>query len=713
MSLENGSTWHDEVQYAFFNHAEGVADPGRSREELQRALDRTTLLIAHNIKFDLQWLRECGFRYDGKIYDTMAGEYLLARGVKISLNLEESCIRRNCALKRKDLIDDYWKQGIGFYNIPKEVVEEYGRADVNSCGDLYLSQCDLYSSSSNMGLLPTLDLMNEFCDVLTEMERTGICIDLDELERITVDYQQQKDKLEFRLNELVHKLMGDTPINLASPEQLSQVIYSRRVKNKDQWAKVFNLGKNARGKPLPRPKLSEAQFGRLIREHTEVVRVTKAVQCDSCVGSGRIEKLTREGRAWKHSPKCTDCRGSGTIYQSNATSAGCRCVPRNVNDITANGFATDGDTLQHLQQYLAIHSPDSAERGELVRDLQSIGAIDTYLSSFCGGIRRGTEGAQSSSSIASTSANSKQGCSTYGRGIVASRIGDGIERVASTPRSGILRAKFNQCVAATGRLSSSEPNFQNLPRAKTFPIRRCIISRWAASGGLVLEGDFAQLEFRVAGELANDQRVLADLLAGHDVHAFTSQTLTDAGQTTDRQDAKPHTFKPLYGGTSGTNAEQTYYKSFLERYEDVKRWHEELLDTAVLERIIRIPSGREYLFPNAKRNFYGGVTGSTQIKNYPVQGFATADIVPIACIRFARALKDNECQSLLINTVHDSIVSDVYPGELDEVSRLLSGAMLGVVEDMRERYNYEFKFPLAIEIKVGPNWMEMKEIKHG
>ena len=131
-------------------------------------------------------------------------------------------------------------------------------------------------------------------------------------------------------------------------------------------------------------------------------------------------------------------------------------------------------------------------------------------------------------------------------------------------RDGILHTEFMQCVTATGRLSSRAPNFHNQPRGGTFPIRKVVISRWEK--GSITEADYSQLEFRVAAALSKDKVAIKDIIDGVDVHTRTANTLTAHGQVTSRQDAKTHTFKPLYGGTSGTKAEQAYYKSFLKTY---------------------------------------------------------------------------------------------------------------------------------------------------
>ena len=109
---------------------------------------------------------------------------------------------------------------------------------------------------------------------------------------------------------------------------------------------------------------------------------------------------------------------------------------------------------------------------------------------------------------------------------------------------------------------------------------------------------------------------------------------------------------------------------------------------------------------------WGGSSYGTQIKNYPVQGFATADIVPLACIQIYNLMKKNKVKSLLINTVHDSIVADVYPGEEAAMSNIFKQGAASVIPAMKEYYGINFNIPLDCELKMGVNWLEMEEI-HG
>ena len=135
--------------------------------------------------------------------------------------------------------------------------------------------------------------------------------------------------------------------------------------------------------------------------------------------------------------------------------------------------------------------------------------------------------------------------------------------------------------------------------------------------------------------------------------------------------------------------EKEYYQKFLEKYENIAEWHKKLEDTAIKSKIVRLPSGREYYFPNIYRRKDGSSTQSTAVKNYPVQGFATADIVPIACINVWNLLKQNNMKTLLINTVHDSVILDVHPEEYSQVLDCLNQGFSGIKESLKERFDCE------------------------
>lgn len=250
-----------------------------------------------------------------------------------------------------------------------------------------------------------------------------------------------------------------------------------------------------------------------------------------------------------------------------------------------------------------------------------------------------------------------------------------------------------------------------MPRGGTFPVKKAFVSRF--KGGKVMEADFAQLEFRVAAYLAQDELAMEEVRTGFDVHSYTAKVITDAGEETTRQNAKAHTFAPLYGATGHgrTAAQAAYYHHFIEKYVGIAAWHKKLGDEAVRFEKITIPSGRQYAFPNTVRRKNGSVTNFTKIKNYPVQGFATGDIVPVVLIEIDRRLREGNFKSLLVNTVHDSIVFDVHPDETDRMIALVDGMNADLHDIIKNAFGIDMNVPLLLEAKIGDNWLKQKDVK--
>ena len=511
-----------------------------------------------------------------------------------------------------------------------------------------------------MTLLQTAKLSMDMTRVLTEVELAGIKVDTKALAELKKDYNSRIEELLEFLTTSVKEAMGDTPINLDSPEDRSLLFYSRKVNNKKEWASLFNIGTtvNERGsrRQKRRTEFNRKDFRVAYQANTAQVYKTTASQCPICKGFGKTSRAKKDGTYTEARYICKRCEGLGIIYTNNLDVAGFSVKPITALDCTAHGFKTDSTTLQN-----SLTSDISEPAKEFIRAYCEYSSIRTYLRTFV----------------------------------------EGIEKALT--KKEFIHPNFMQCVTATGRLSSRSPNFQNMPRANTFPVRKTIVSRW--ENGFILEGDYKQLEFRVAGFLAEDSTVYKEVEEGFDVHSFTAEMMGVS-----RQEAKAHTFKPLYGGVSGTDKQKEYYRAFKNKYTGITHWHELLAEEAISRKRITLPSGREYLFPNVRRTRWGGVTSGTSVKNYPVQGFATADLLPIALVHTNRLLAKRKMKSVICNTVHDSIVLDVCQEEKDLAVDILSKGMLSLFDECKKRYNIIYSMPIGIELKIGKNWLDLEPI---
>jgi len=672
----------DEVLTDVWFHKELISPSGVDR--LKKYLSEADIMVCHNTKFDAEWLVEMGFELPPIIRDTMITEYLLAKGRHRLISLKESTIRRKVkSLKKSDLVDEMFKSGIGFEEMPLATVIEYAEADVKACGELFIEQREILEREHNQSLKKVIPFMHEMLLFLCEIEMNGVRIDLDALEEVETEFQAEKDALQKRLNEIVEQVMGDTPINLNSGADMTKVIYSREVIDRDIHQQTFNIGTNEAGKSLRPPHMNSAQFVDAVRTTTKVVLKTTATQCPDCQGVGSIQKFkvkTKiklgkkyrvQGDPYKNRTKCKTCDGTGALYISTGEVAGLKMSPSSPWDASINGFKTDKETiLQLIKQAERKNDPLAAE---YLKKHSRLSAVSVYLDSFVAGIKRGTRA------------------------------------------SGFLHANFNQCRASTGRLSSGggmSLNLQNQPK-RGFPVRKCFVSRF--ENGLIQESDYSGLEFRTACELSRDGQGISDILEGKDIHRQTASICLkkDASEVSkdERQGHKWASFQPLFGGTGAGQPEhiRAYFDRFYQIYEGIYAWHQSLMTGTLKNGTVETPSGRQYFWPNVIRTKNNRVSFATQILNYPVQGFS-ADLVQLACIRAFRMFKEQKLKSKLILTVHDSVVSDTHPDEIEQVQAILKSAMEGVGEEAKKRFDYSLVVPLDIEISQGKNWLDQVEI---
>lgn len=655
-----------------FYHNEVYDTSTQSAVYLSELLGTASTIIGHNLKHDMSWLFECGFKYSGEYWDTMIFEYIYAKGLKLPLGLKDVCSYYGLSAK-SDILGDYFDKKINTNEVPLAELVEYGMADIQSTVELYFSQLErLNTDSLTAGMLPAIKLSNDLLHSIIEMERNGCYIDTKALHEVKEQYIEESTRLSTILNRMAGEVMGDTPINLQSPADLSKVVYSREVKDKKLWKESFNLGyilKNGIKKRRKPKKYLNSVFKQIVKEQMNTVYRTEAFQCDVCTGKGKIKKVKKDGTDFKKDTICPSCEGAGFIYTPLDKIAGFKVMPLGSISATINGFATDKKTIEQLTEKGKL----SDDAREFLSTLTRLNAVQTYLSTFV----------------------------------------DGIER--NTKEDFLLHTSLNQCITATGRLSSSNPNFQNLPRENTFPIRKVIKSRF--EGGYIFEVDWSALEYRVAVLLSRDKAGIASIEQGKDRHAVTAKILFNATKDMPnfkeyRQKAKPETFKPLYGGSKGTIEQETYYQAFKDEHVELTKYQTELCNNAVKYGYIVSPSGRVYAFPNTQRITPYQVTNQTMIYNYNIQGFATADIMPCALVILHRLMQENNTKSKLILTVHDSVEVDVHPEELELITRLVYEAFSSVEKDLKDRFNFDCCIPLAFEMSYGDNWMNKKEIHY-
>ena len=632
--------------YTFpFDHEEHESGHDYS-DRVQMFLDEATVLIMHNAAHDLLWLWESGFKYDGPVFDTMLAEYVLQRGIKEPLSLEACAERYDLDTKKQDTLKEYFKRGYSTRTIPIDELTEYLIADLEATQQLADKLMYRLNTPKDSGLMGTVDLTNQVAVCLSRIYQRGFTVDRDALEEVRTEFEQERKQLTDDLQAHVRRLMGDTPINLNSPEQLSWVIYSRKVNDKQFWATQID------------PYMPDDDFRRLVNAHTTKLAKTRATQCKTCNGTGYVRKVKKNGEPFAKPNRCPTCDTAGYLLSPSNAVAGLKFKPPSAKWASANGFSTSKLNLEILEKAARVKGMTDAV--DFLSKVRRLSAVDTYLSSFVEGIKMFTK------------------------------------------KDGKLHVRLLQHRTTTGRLSGAEPNMQNMPRGGTFPVKKVFVSRWES--GKIMEADFAQLEFRAAAFLSQDGVAIDEVSTGFDVHSYTAKVITD------RQTAKAHTFAPLYGATGfgRTPAEAEYYSHFTEKYKGIGVWHTRLAKEAINTGCITTPSGRQFAFPDVVRKASGRVSHFTQIKNYPVQSFATADIVPIALLHIEKLL--DSMHSCVVNTVHDSIVVDVHPDEEQRVIEVIQETNRVLPDLIAIRWGLVFNVPLELEAKIGPNWLDTKDV---
>ena len=148
MLVAIGYKWLDEedVTYDCYYHSTEEPTPD-AFDRFQSELDRADIVIGHNIKFDLSWIRESNFKYEGKVYDTMVSEYILSKARRWALSLASVAEKYGGVQKEKDLITPYFKEGKTFYDIPWDTIVEYGIADVQATEQVALEQLKAFGTT--------------------------------------------------------------------------------------------------------------------------------------------------------------------------------------------------------------------------------------------------------------------------------------------------------------------------------------------------------------------------------------------------------------------------------------------------------------------------------------------------------------------------------------------------------------------------------------
>jgi DNA polymerase-1 len=286
---------------------------------------------------------------------------------------------------------------------------------------------------------------------------------------------------------------------------------------------------------------------------------------------------------------------------------------------------------------------------------------------------------------------------------------------AIDPNTGRVHTSYNQVSAVTGRLSSNNPNLQQIP-TRTELGRRVRNGFIAGEGNLLLSVDYSQIELRIVAHMAQDAGMLAAFRAGQDIHATTAAAIYDIPLekvTKDqRRHAKAINFGLIYGmsafgltrSTELTLAEaEDFVAEYFREFPGIKKYLDGIRKSAAQTGYVETLLGRRRYFPALKGQMNRNLRNREEREaiNAPIQGTA-ADIMKIAMVRLPSALKSAKLSAQMLLQVHDELVLECPGAELEKTVRVVKDVMGSA---------YRLDIPLETEARAGSNWGEMEVVE--
>lgn len=283
------------------------------------------------------------------------------------------------------------------------------------------------------------------------------------------------------------------------------------------------------------------------------------------------------------------------------------------------------------------------------------------------------------------------------------------------PQTGRLHTSFNQTATATGRLSSSEPNLQNIPIKTELgrSIRKAFVP--GLRDGLLVTADYSQIELRILAHLSGDDQLAEAFRAGRDIHRFTASLIygTPEGevQPEQRNAMKAINYGILYGMSAhglskelgiGYEEAQQFIDAYFERYPKVRAYLDRQIEQARRDGFVQTLLGRRRYIPEVNSpDVMIRQVGERMAVNAPVQGTA-ADLIKRAMVQLAAACREERLMSRMVLQVHDELVFETPRKELQALVGLVRRVMEGAIA---------LSVPLDVTIKAGPNWLDLAPVE--
>lgn len=707
--------------HSYFNSAEEVTD--------MVIEDHIDCLVGHNIKFDMLWSWEEQSIRDfitrgGKIWCTQYAEYLLRAHIKkYHMNSMDEIVSKYGGQLKHGGPKDLWEAGYNTSEIPKDMLIDYlvgteeeqrNGGDIGNTELIYLGQLKLAKELNMMQIIE--DRMDGLL-ATTEMEYNGLYVDVDEARSRTVVLHNKKLELEKALNEYIPKFEDPEMVfNWNSPVHKSCLMFGGTIKYKKQAPYLNDDGEWARKKetidvyvmvdetiPSP-PAIFDEDGSPVFHEGAVIFKSGKKK------GLCKTKKLKVDGELKvKYQEFKVSLKGYTEPNEAWQTAS-----------VDANGaplYSMDADTVEALQN----------RDIPFVKDYVSLSKLDKELGYY----------------------------------VKLDNKGEPVGMLTCVHRdSHIIHHKINHTSTVTGRLSSSDPNLQNIPRGDKSEIKRIFTSRFG-SEGVMMECDYSQLEVVVQGVLSGDENLCNDLRNRVDFHCkrvSAAQHISYADAVLWCKDethvkyatwkgirtmAKIFSFQRAYGAGAKTIADSTGMS--LEEVEALIVAEEEMYPGVVLfndtvEQACK-DSAVAFFDPargnTYRRGYWIAPTGTRyswrswdapkfmqdrgvrdafsppELKNYPVQGTGGEMVQVILGKLFRAYIKQGwwsgipNAPALLVNTVHDCKWSDLLKSIQHKVGAVCKEVMESIPEHYNTTYDMNITVPFPVDVECGPNMYEL------
>ena len=632
--------------------------------------DPKILKIGQNLKYDLEVLRNYDVHLDGPMWDTMIAHYLIQPELRHNMDYMAETMLNYQKIHTEELIGKKGKNQLSFKDLPPKKVYEYACEDADITlqlknklePELRNKKCEELFYNIEMPLM----------QVLAEMEINGVCIDADSLKETSKIFASRLKKAEKE----IYEIAGEE-FNISSPKQVGNILFGKmkiidNPKKTKSWQYVTN----------------EKELEEIKESHPIVGKILEYRKLNSILTERTKKKATLE--------QMPDLFGFNIVQEenNNSTKQSHLEISKLMNQLEKEIYELAGEKFK-------IMSPKNV--GTILFDKMKIidnpKKTETWQYVTSEEILQQLKGKHK---IVEKILNYRE---------TEKLVGTYVEALPAlvNKRTGHIHTSFNQTITATGRLSSSNPNLQNIPvRGEDGKeIRKVFVPE---PGCLFFSADYSQIELRVMAHLSGDENMINVFKDAKDLHAATAATIykKNINEVTrdERTKSKRANFGIIYGITAFGLAERLdisreeskqLIEGFFETFPKVKNYMDKAIEEARQNEYVETLFGRRrYLKDINSQNATVRGFAERNAINAPIQGTA-ADIIKVAMIRIFQRFKAENIRSKMILQVHDELNFSVYPDEKEKVEQI-------VIEEMQNAI--EMKVPLIADCGFGNNWLE-------